>query len=273
MQPCSRTIVGALTASILASVLVAAPPALAASGAFTQSAPIVADGSGLSTLIAASTDLITPDADGETSTLMLPAPPAAQVTRIEVVLDVDHESLDDLDVVLSAPNGRTTVLVSDVGGAHPLEASLIVTDSTMGGPPPPFGDEDLTGTTGLATDHDTTSGDVDAFPASAPPSLPALSGSDAQGDWTLTAYDDTAGNVGSLTRWQIRVAYGISATPSPSTVLVSGLPTAVTDVDLALRDIDTDFLADTEILLESPDGRYAHVLSESPLAVQQRTST
>ncbi len=108
-----------------------------------------------------------------------------------MVLDVDHESFDDLDVVLSAPNGRTTVLVSDVGGAHPLEASLIVTDSTMGGPPPPFGDEDLTGTTGLATDHDTTSGDVDAFPASAPPSLPALSGSDAQGDWTLTAYDDT----------------------------------------------------------------------------------
>ncbi len=37
----------------------------------------------------------------------------------------------------------------------------------------------------------------------------------------------------------------------------------MTDVDLALRDIDTDFLADTEILLESPDGRYAHVLSDA----------
>ena len=263
MQPRSRTFVGALTASILATVLVASPPALAASGAFTQSAPIVADGSGLSTIIAASTDQVTPDADGESSTLMLPAPPTAQVTRLEVVLDVDHDSLDDLDVVLSAPDGRTTVLVSDVGGAHAFQDSLIVRDSTKSVAVMPFGDDNIIVPMGTATDHDTTSGDVDAFPGSGVTSLAALSGSDAQGDWTLTAYDDTAGNVGSLPRWQIRVDYGISATPSPSTVFVSGLPTAVTDVDLALRDLDTDFLADTEILLESPDGRYAHVLSDA----------
>ena len=40
------------------------------------------------------------------------------------------------------------------------------------------------------------------------------------------------------------------------------MPQHVTDVDLVLNDVTGTSLAHTELLLESPDGRYAHVLSD-----------
>ena len=44
---------------------------------------------------------------------------------------------------------------------------------------------------------------------------------------------------------------------------MSGAREVVTDVDLVLHDVDAGHLPDTEVLLESPDGRYAHVLSDA----------
>ena len=91
--------------------------------------------------------------------------------------------------------------------------------------------------------------------------------------WTLHAYDDTAGNVGSVQSWSLDVYFGLPAAPSPSTLAVSGLPRDLTDVNLVLSDVDGGSCRqlDTELLLESPDGRYAHVLSDTDVRTGRRT--
>ncbi len=112
-------------------------------------------------------------------------------------------------------------------------------------------------------DYDTDVGDADPYPAVAPASLSPLGGE--QGStvrWKLSVYDDTLGAAGFLPRWFLTVHYGQPAAPSPSTLVVSAMPHAVSDVDLVLHDVDA-IPRDMELVLESPDGRYAHVLSDA----------
>ena len=176
--------------------------------------------------------------------------------------------MDDLDLVLVAPDGRAMTLIGDVGGVNGLDGWVEIGAFGFGGmtgPLAPYSDTSIDPEVerGLPTDFDTTPGDADAFPGAAPASFVPLFGTDVSGVWTLHAYDDTTGNVGSVTGWSIRLTYGITASPSPSTLVVSGTPQVVTDVDLMLHDVDSGHLSDTEVVLESPDGRYAHVLSDA----------
>ena len=60
----------------------------------------------------------------------------------------------------------------------------------------------------------------------------------------------------------LTVSYGLPASPSASELVVSGLPSTVSDVNLELLDVN-GYLGNTELLLESPDGRHAHVLSDA----------
>ena len=109
------------------------------------------------------------------------------------------------------------------------------------------------------TTRPTTSTD---YPSSAPAALGALGGGEVAGDWTLFVDDDTGENTGSVVDWQLTVSYGVPALPSPSELVVSGLPSTVSDVNLELLEVN-GHLGNTELLLESPDGRFAHVLSDA----------
>ncbi len=103
---------------------------------------------------------------------------------------------------------------------------------------------------------------MDAHPGNPAASFEGLGGAGANGSWTLYAYDDTIGNVGQIDGWELEVDYGLPASPSPSSLAVSGLPKGTTDVNLVLNDL-TGYFGFTEFVLESPSGRRAHVLSDS----------
>ena len=248
------------TALVAGALAALAAPASAATGTFTQSTPIVAEHE-LNDYAEAenTTPLVVPDGGSASSSATVTAPADAVVTWVSAEVRLTHESQDDLDLVLVAPDGRAMTLASDVGGAHSIDGwvSLYGGYSTLE-------DDDWcsTGCYGGPTDHDTTPGDRDPYPGAAPPDFRAVGGGTrAAGTWTLHAYDDTTGNVGQVDEWEIELYYGLPADPSPSTLAVSGLPDDVTDVDLVLNDVTGD-LDYSEFVLESPDGRFAHVLSD-----------
>ncbi len=272
MQHRRRVMVSLAATSLIASALVAwGSPASAATQTFTQPEPVVAtwESTGRVSASTGSLDVpVVPDADGETSTLTVAGPALARTVDVAVQVNLIHPSVDDLDLVLVAPDGRAMTLIGDVGGVNGLDGWVEIGAFSFGGmtgPLAPYSDTSIDPEVerGLPTDFDTTPGDADAFPGAAPASFVPLFGTDVSGVWTLHAYDDTTGNVGSVTGWSIRLTYGITASPSPSTLVVSGTPQVVTDVDLMLHDVDSGHLSDTEVVLESPDGRYAHVLSDA----------
>ncbi len=269
MQQRSRVIASLAATSLIWSALLAVgPPASAATRIFTQPAPVAGMNDGpysIATETGQLGDPVVPDEDGETSTLTVAGPAHARVVDVGVRIELTHPSIDDLDFVLVAPDGRAATLVSDVGGLTSVDGQLTIGTFGMGLDRAPFADGSINpaGGSGAPTDFDTTAGDDDAFPRAAPAFLNHLAGNDVSGAWTLHAYDDTTGNVGSVSRWRLQISYGIDASPSPSTLVVSGAQEVVTDVDLVLHDVDAGHLPDTEVLLESPDGRYAHVLSDA----------
>jgi subtilisin-like proprotein convertase family protein len=259
-RPARLTAFTAVTALAAAAVVSLASPAQAAAGAFTQASPIVGTHSSDDYMWDInSTVTPIPDGGSATTTVVLDEAPAnATVTWVYAYVDLSHASLDDVDLVLTAPNGRAMTLQSDAGGANAYDDWLnFYTDDA------PMPDESVTGDYWRGpVDYDTTPGDADAFPAVAPADFGALGGSSANGTWTLHAYDDTAGNVGQIDAFEVDVYYGLPADPSPSSLPVSGLPSGTTDVNLVLNDL-TGYFGYTELVLQSPDGRRAHVLSDA----------
>ncbi len=248
-------------AAVLLGAVAVATPAAASTVTFTQPELIDTGGSKSGSTGAQGSGTSIPDASSEGSGVATSAigidhdPDAtvdATVTRVDVQVVVTHAYLDDLDLVLEAPDGRTVTLASDIGGAGSGTSTLTFDDSL-----PPLSDEaDVK--YGAPVDYD-TAGDRDDHPDPAPTSLRAFSGATADGDWTLYAYDDTRGGTGSVESWDLHVSYAMP--PNPSLLSVSGLTRNVTDVNLVLHDVNGRPY-DTELLLESPDGRYAHVLSD-----------
>ena len=265
MQHRHWAIVGAATAGLVASVLASTPLALAASGTFTQQTPIVGNHVDNDVDGDVATGFAVPDGSGSgSSSISIEAPSNALTTFVDASVDVDHPSMDDLDLVLVAPGGKAMTLASDIGGDKPVEGRLYFRHDSYD-----FKDDEVgsTGDSGRPVDYDTTPGDVDAHPGNPLPSFEAFGGAPANGSWTLYAYDDTTGNAGQIDGWELEVHYGLSASPSPSSptpssILVSGLPKGTTDVNLVLNDL-SGYFGYTELVLESPSGRRAHVLSDS----------
>ncbi|MCW2834587.1 MAG: hypothetical protein JWN68_2540 [Nocardioides sp.] len=229
-----------------------AAPASAASGSFTNPAPIVLDTSE-STGGSNETTIPLGDPTGPASvypsTIDLTAPAGAEISAVTVFM-------------------QGTMLLSDAYGSNSFSNPL-----QFGTTGPVLADEAASGwclfsiCSNGPVDWDTTTGDSDAFPAPAPAGasddFDDLFGTSPTGTWSLYAADDTDGSVGSIFGWNLTVSYSVPAEPDPSAVPVSGLPNSITDVSLVLNDIDLPSLNNTELVLESPDGRRAHVLSDA----------
>jgi subtilisin-like proprotein convertase family protein len=246
-------------AAVLVGGLAGVAPAVGATGIFTQPAPITVERLTGSVATAGVTDVpLELSEGGSTSAVGVSAPERAIATRVSVSVEIEHDSLDDVDLVLMAPNEQAVTLASDVGGDTAVNGTLQFSHQGSA-----FNDGSILslGGAGVPTDYDTP-GDDDAFPHPTTTSLRALGGSKVDGSWTLYAYDDSDDELtGSVVSWSIRVEWGVPALPEASTLTVSGMPPGVTDVNLLLDDV-TGWVGRTEFLLESPGGRFAHVLSD-----------
>ncbi|MBV9957914.1 MAG: VCBS repeat-containing protein [Acidobacteria bacterium] len=112
--------------------------------------------------------------------------------------NLSHTAPDDIDLLLVAPNGRSVLLMSDVGGTVPISNLTLTIDGASSNPMPDDGP--LTSGTYRPTNY----GGGDSFPAPAPANAPQfvnlsdLNGSNPNGTWSLYAVDDEGNNVGSI---------------------------------------------------------------------------
>jgi subtilisin-like proprotein convertase family protein len=157
-------------------------------------------------------------ADPASSALTVPADKGV-VTDVDVTLTgLDHTCIEDLTVVVVAPNGKQAMLISDAGNCstNPTPVNLTLddeaTDLVPSTTPLPSG-------TYKPTDEDSSTDPAD--PVYAPASLANLDGSPASGTWTLHAFDGSGADFGTLGGWSLDIDYNDTVAPS-GTVTIDG---------------------------------------------------
>jgi cysteine-rich repeat protein len=148
-------------------------------GGVTPGTPVVFDGE---------SNVEIDDMTGAQSTATVSG--VGRIHDLDVTVSISHDTASELDVFLTSPSGRRIDLVTDVGGGN---SDLF--DGTT------FDDQasDLVGDAELPDDGD-------AFTAVVPEGgLAAFMGEDPNGQWTLTAIDDTAGFNGEIDSWSLAI--------------------------------------------------------------------
>lgn len=158
------------------------------------------------------------------------------VSKLTVNLNnLNHTFPDDIDILLVGPTGKTTLLMSDVGG----DADLSNIDLTFDDAAAPL--PDLSSFTSGSYRPSNYGGLADAFPAPAPggpypepPLLSGFNGTSPNGVWSLSVVDDGDADTGSiLGGWSLTITTSLpaccSATGCPTiTVSPANLPIGVT---------------------------------------------
>ncbi|GAA5529394.1 proprotein convertase P-domain-containing protein [Herpetosiphon gulosus] len=119
---------------------------------------------------------------------------AANITDLDVLLDLEHSLMPDLDVTLTAPDGNVVALFTDIGSAQRPNVNLVIDQQAA-----------------LPLGSYNNLNDL-YFAPEANFSLDWFVGQQAQGQWTLTIYDDTDQNAGQLNSWGLRIC----GMPAPS---------------------------------------------------------
>lgn len=142
------------------------------------------------------------------------------VVDFEVVLiRMTHVFLDHLDLLLVAPNGASSILLSDAMGLYLHETTIRLRDDADR-----VVDIDDRGGVFAPTDiFDSTR--PDAFPAPAPQggwgtTLAPLTAGNVNGSWRLYAVDDSAGSAGWMDGWALVFQTQPAPVPEPATVLL-----------------------------------------------------
>jgi subtilisin-like proprotein convertase family protein len=191
------------------------------------------------------------------------------IGRLVVRLDdLSHNGPADLDVLLVGPGGQAVMLMSDVGGATPVEhVSLTFAD---GAPTVPAS----LPAKGQFAPSDTGAGDD--MPAPAPPgpygtALSAFEGTDPNGTWLLYVVDDEPGRQGRLYGYSLLITPTVAnLTPSPiadlgvleSSLAVSGVAGAVTKVTVSFHATHT-YDGDLDVTLVAPDGTTVELTTDN----------
>jgi subtilisin-like proprotein convertase family protein len=206
------------------------------------------------------------------------------ISNITVTLNnLNHTFPDDLDILLVGPTGTNLVVMSDAGGSIDVSNLTFTFDDAAaasisdGGP---FG-------SGTFKPSQFVAGDTFPPPAPAPSAnttLAAFNGTDPNGTWSLYIVDDTGVDQGVLGNgWSLNITTTASAfpasfanatpvfindrfgaaTPYPSTINVSGLTGAITDVNVTLTDVNHLNPDDLDILLVSPSGKSILLMSDA----------
>jgi subtilisin-like proprotein convertase family protein len=199
---------------------------------------------------------------------------SGRITDISVLLNrFSHFNPNDLDVLLEAPGGKTSVVMSDACGNAPLQnLGWIFTQ----------GASEMTGTC-PALIYGPTNGiqDIDDWPT-APrhfhdADFDQFIGGNPNGTWKLYVVDDRAGEIipGKFSGgWSLTIATepadvvvpgdnrtdGI-ASPYPATRTMSGLDGVIKDVDVSLGGVYHEQAFDLELLLLGPSGQNVMLMS------------
>lgn len=130
---------------------------------------------------------------------------SAAIGSVSVSLrNVNHAIPDHFDILLVGPNSQTVLLMSDAGGANPINNANLTFSATAPSSLPDSG-QILSGTY-LPSNYEAA---ADVFPTPAPAgpygaTLSVFSGANPNGQWRLFANDDTSGVMGAISNgWNI----------------------------------------------------------------------
>lgn len=146
------------------------------------------------------------EADPYPSTIKVSSIKKGKVKDVNVVIrNFSHDFPANVDIVLEAPNGASTILMSDVGAGTPVQDLTITLDDQSG--------NTLPSTTAFesGTFKPTNLGNTpDLFPAlSSPPTgalLADLNGGNPNGEWRLYVVDDQGMNTGEISGgWKLEL--------------------------------------------------------------------
>ncbi len=148
-----------------------------------------------------------------------------KIYDVDVLTRIPHAAPVDLDITLTAPNGKIVELSIGNGGI----ASNAFNGTTWDDDADPDGASTATANDGLVTDHNYVPGAV-ASPLVPQEALAALVGDDPNGVWKLTVADTVPTEVGVIDEWSLLIATDVSSPPFPSAVSSATAP-ALTIVD------------------------------------------
>jgi subtilisin-like proprotein convertase family protein len=141
-----------------------------------------------------------------------------RIQQVAVTLtNFTHAYPSELDMILAAPNGHATFLMSDAGGEWPSVVPPISTltfdDAASGNIPTP-----LMGGTFQPTNL--SAGTADVFPSPAPTgvtgaSLAEFKGGNPNGTWSLFILDDTSLDGGAIGGWSLKITARIKVRVKP----------------------------------------------------------
>jgi subtilisin-like proprotein convertase family protein len=165
----------------------------------------------------------------------------------------------DLDLLLVGPGGQHALVMSDAGGYTDVNVTFGIDDEA---------DTPISETAGpdQSTAYRPANYDsMDGFVAPAPTQvgntfLGVFDGTSAAGTWRLYAMDDAASDVGTIVSWELQLA--LRSNPYPSKLDVDGLP-PISDVNVKLQGFTSTYPMDMDVLLVSPGGKQATLLSDA----------
>lgn len=164
------------------------------------------------------------------------------LAKLSVTLNkVNHTFPGDIDVLLESPDGKTLILMSDVGSSGRLtDTTLTFSDAAAANLP---GNAQINTGTFKPTDNDSQPGDLDNFPAPAPTATPGdeladFNGIDPNGTWSLYIVDDAGGDSGIVSEgWSLSIQTGPTISPIAGQTMdedtVSKVTFTVSDLDTA----------------------------------------
>jgi len=139
--------------------------------------------------------------------------PNGVITDVNLLLtDLTHTTPRDIDLLLSASNGRRALVMSDVGpGGLGQEDAVVNIDLALddeAGTPLPVTGQLVSGT--FQPTNLLVAGDTDAFAAPAPApdghvALNTFGGRDPNGTWQVWVMDDVGGDEGTIAGWALEI--------------------------------------------------------------------
>lgn len=147
------------------------------------------------------------------------------VSKVTVTLnDINHSYVDDLDILLVAPDGKNVIILSDAGEPNAAVNLDLNFDDAAGGFVPDITPAPANNGFYKPTNY---AGEPDVFPAPAPATqtgttLAAFNGINPNGTWQLYVTDDfTISDTGSIASYSLTITT-MPALPSAASATLSG---------------------------------------------------
>jgi subtilisin-like proprotein convertase family protein len=131
-------------------------------------------------------------------------PATATITKVDVTFKLTHDWMNDAEIVLTAPNGKIIALAADQGSSNSGSYNNVVITSNTSATTLSTSSGTITGTYKA---NATSSGDlIGSFGANFTQTFADLF-STPNGNWKLSAFDDSNGDMGTLNSWSIVITY------------------------------------------------------------------